>query len=172
MAIVVAGSEILTTALASSIHFLLQNPESFKILLEEVHSSFSSEEQITSASTTSLPYLNAVLNETLRMAPPFPGGLHREVPKGGAIIAGYAIPEGMTVSVPCWSMFPSASNFTSPDIFVPERWLKDADSKLESEQVEMGDKKEAFHPFSLGPHGCIGQPLAWMEMRLILSRLL
>ena len=34
------------------------------------------------------------------------------------------------------------------------------------------DNKAAFQPFGLGRHGCIGQTLAYAEMRLILARLL
>jgi len=40
-----------------------------------------------------------------------------------------------------------------------------------SSQFE-NDNKSAFQPFSAGPHNCLGQPLAWMEMRIILSRLI
>lgn len=170
MAIIVAGSETLTTVLAAAVYYLLKNPESFRTLADENNASFSSEDQITAISTSSLPYLTAVINETLRMSPPLPDGLRREVPKGGAVIAGHSIPEGITVSVPCWSSFHSTSNFSSPDSFIPERWLKE-DSQGFSSQYKK-DNKSAFLPFSTGPHNCLGQPLAWMEMRLILSRLI
>jgi cytochrome P450 len=169
MAIIVAGSETLTM-LAAAIHYLLKNPESLKTLADENRASFSSQGQITAASTSSLPYLTAVINETLRISPPLPDGLRREVPKGGAVIAGYSIPEGITVSVPCWSSFHSTSHFSFPDSFIPERWLKE-DSQGKSSPYQK-DNKSAFLPFSTGPHNCLGQPLAWMEMRLILSRLI
>ncbi|KAK9427306.1 cytochrome P450 monooxygenase [Lipomyces doorenjongii] len=170
MAIIVAGSETLTTVLAATIHYLLENQESLKALVKENRATFSSEDQITAVATSPLPYLTAVINETLRMSPPLPDGLRREVPKGGAVIAGHAIPEGITVSVPCWSSFHSTSNFSSPDSFLPERWLKE-DTQGKSSPYET-DNKAAFLPFCTGPHNCLGQPLAWMEMRLILSRLI
>jgi cytochrome P450 len=168
MAIIVAGSETLTTALAGAIHYLLQNPDVFKTLLAENHATFPSEKNITASSTAALPYLTAVISETLRMCPPLPDGLRREVPKGGAIIAGHSIPEGITVSIPCWAMFQSSSNFTDPEVFAPERWLNNSNSTSNYEK----DDKAAFQPFSMGPHGCIGKGLAWMEMRLVLSRIL
>ena len=37
---------------------------------------------------------------------------------------------------------------------------------------ENKDNLDAFQPFSIGRHGCIGQRLAWAEMRLVLARLL
>ncbi|PQE23091.1 cytochrome P450 1 protein [Rutstroemia sp. NJR-2017a WRK4] len=167
MAVIVAGSETLTTTLTAAIHFLLENPKCLEILQREIRTTFTTEDQITNDSTTSLPYLTAVLNESLQISPPLPDSLRREVPPGGATIAGRFIPGGTTVSVACWSLFHSSEHFPSADEFIPERWLDDSGNiKIQT------DAKNVFHPFSFGPHNCIGQPLAWMEMRLILSRLL
>lgn len=72
MAIIVARSETLTAVLAVAIHYLLKNPESLKPLVSENRASFSSEDQITAASTSSLLYLTAVIHETLSISPPLP----------------------------------------------------------------------------------------------------
>lgn len=165
MAIIVGGSETLTTVLASAVHHLLKTPAAFELLVEEVRGAFSTEVEITAANSAKLPYLNAVLSETLRISPPLPDGLHREVPKGGAIICGHHVPEGITVSVSCYAAFHSSSNFASPNVFAPERWLG-INSMFED------DNKAIFQPFATGPHNCLGQPLAWMEMRIILARLI
>ncbi|THV46320.1 hypothetical protein BGAL_0395g00010 [Botrytis galanthina] len=170
MALIVAGSETLTTTLAAAIHFLLENPKCLETLEREIRTNFSMEEQITNESTISLPYLMAVLNESLRMSPPLPDSLRREVPSGGATIAGHFVPGGTTVSVACWSLFHSSSNFASPDEFIPERWLDNSGNR--TSMNKQADSENVFYPFSLGAHNCIGQPLAWMEMRLILSRLI
>jgi cytochrome P450 len=176
MAIIVAGSETLTTALAGAVHYLLRNPSSLSRLIAENRAAFQAEDEITNARAATLPYLNAVLTETLRMVPPLPDGLRREVPRGGAVIAGIHVPEGTTVSVPCWASFHSSSNFEDPDSFIPERWLREAapqgDGSASTRARFENDQKAAFQPFSIGPHNCLGQPLAWLEMRLILSRLL
>lgn len=60
--------------------------------------------------------------------------------------------------------FRSAANFTRPDSFVPERFLPDSPFP--------NDRLDAFEPFLLGRHKCIGQKLAWSIMRLTLARLL
>jgi cytochrome P450 len=165
MAIIVGGSETLTTVLVSAIHHLLKTPDAFDLLAEEIRLAFSNEAEITAKNVSRLYYLNAVLSEVLRISPPLPDGLHREVPKGGAVICGHHIPEGMTVSISCYAAFHSSSNFASPDVFAPERWL--------STRPEFENDNEAiFQPFATGPHGCLGQPLAWMEMRIILVRLI
>lgn len=54
--------------------------------------------------------------------------------------------------------------FHLPDEFHPERWLDDPDFK--------NDKKQATQPFAVGPRNCIGMNLAYIELRLVLSRLL
>ena len=59
----------------------------------------------------------------------------------------------------------SPSNFpVDPARFDPTRWLE-PDGTLSKQSF-------AFYPFSLGPRNCIGRNLAYLEMRLILSRLL
>jgi cytochrome P450 len=60
--------------------------------------------------------------------------------------------------------FRSASNFTHPDAFVPERFL--------DKSPFPNDRLDAFQPFLLGRHKCLGQKLAWAIMRLTLTRLL
>lgn len=49
-------------------------------------------------------------------------------------------------------------------MFHPERWLGDP--------AFADDRKDAFQPFHLGPRNCLGRNLAYIEMRLILSRIL
>lgn len=46
-----------------------------------------------------LPYLNAVINEGLRIAPPSVIGVPRIVPKGGDTICGQWVPEGVRIEI-------------------------------------------------------------------------
>ncbi|KAF2641485.1 cytochrome P450 ClCP1 [Massarina eburnea CBS 473.64] len=165
LTMIVAGSETITTALCGAVHYLLLNPSAYDTLASEIRSNFNSAEQISASSVTSLRYLNAVLNETLRLCPPIPDNMRRAVPKGGATVAGLGFPEGTVLGVSCWSVFQSDQHFSNPTTFAPERWLSD-------EKGVSHHNVKAYYPFSLGPHGCLGQPLAWLEMRLILSLLL
>lgn len=61
------------------------------------------------------------------------------------------------------------SSFHAPLSFRPERWLPAA---TESASPFRHDKRHAFQPFTVGPHACIGQNLAWAEMRVALAKLL
>ena len=93
--LIIAGSETSATTLSGATYFLLQNPAVMKKLLEEVRSSFKSEEEITFSSVSQLPYILAVLNEAIRMYPPAPGNLLRVVPKPGDTIGGKWVPGGV-----------------------------------------------------------------------------
>jgi cytochrome P450 len=68
------------------------------------------------------------------------------------------------VSINQYPIFRSASNFTQPNSFIPGRFLPDP--PFES------DRLDAFEPFLVGRHHCIGQKLAMAMMRLTLARLL
>lgn len=62
----------------------------------------------------------------------------------------------------------SAKYFHNPDSFVPERWLPKGERPPEFDN----DNLSASKPFSVGFHSCLGKPLAWVEMRLVLTRML
>jgi cytochrome P450 len=62
------------------------------------------------------------------------------------------------------------SSFHDPLSFCPERWLPDAVSNPKSPFYN--DKRQAWQPFTVGPHSCIGQNIAWAEMRLVMAKLL
>ncbi|KAF3010116.1 hypothetical protein E8E14_001133 [Neopestalotiopsis sp. 37M] len=162
--LIIAGSEPTTTALVGTLNCLLQHPEKLAKLVDEIRTAFPKYTDITVHSTKSLPYLTAVLNEGMRMCPPVPDNLRRVVTEPGATIAGHLVPGGTVVSMPCWATFQSTANFSRPDKFWPERWLM--------KETPEGEDRAAFQPFSYGPGNCLGQNLAWMEMRLIFTKIL
>ena len=169
MQVIIAGSESLTTVLLGTITYLVREPEKLRTLVHEVRTSFQTDKEINAASLKNLAYLNAVLSEGLRLCPTIPDGMRRLVPKGGAIIAGEYLPENTVVSIPQWASYQSPSNYHEPRKFLPERWLANANAES---SVFGKDRKDAFNPFSLGPHNCPGRALAWLEMRLILGKII
>jgi cytochrome P450 len=164
--LVMAGSETSATLLSVTCFNLLTHPLILSTLQSEIRPAFSSEDEITFSAVTTLPYLGAVINESLRWQPPIPAGIPRTVPKDGAMIDGRYVPEGADVVLSQWAANRSRRNFTDADEFVPERWLGgSAASKYE------GDETETFQPFGMGTRNCIGRNLALMEARMILARL-
>ena len=92
--IILAGSESVGTAMTSVIHHLLKDPKVMRQLCEEIRGSFSTQEQITIDTLGELPFLDAVINEGMRLGPPTPAILSRLSP--GANVCGYWLPHGVS----------------------------------------------------------------------------
>ncbi|KIW45796.1 hypothetical protein, variant [Exophiala oligosperma] len=146
--IMLGGTETSATSLSGITYLLLTNPVAYKTLVEEVRSTFPSEQDITSTKLQQMPYLNACVEEALRMYPPVPGGLPRIVPPEGRAVCGEWIPGDVVVSVHQYSTYRNPKNFKDPNSFRPERWLKDPDFAA--------DRRDALQPFSTGPRNCVG----------------
>jgi cytochrome P450 len=189
--LIIAGSETTASALSGTTNYLLRNPATLAKLAREIRGTYEVEAEINLSTLGKLPYLSAVIEEGLRMAPPVPSGLPRVVPKGGGKICGEWLPEGVrspclcparcilppfppllannrfetNISLNQWAACRSPLNFTEPDKFLLERWLQsDEGSRLNT------DGKKTLQPFSFGPRDCIGKNLAYAELRLIIAR--
>lgn len=92
--LVVAGSETTATALSGFCFYASRNPRVYTILADEIRTLFQAEEDITMQSTASAEYLQAVINETLRVYPPFAELLTRISP--GDTIDGKYVPSGVS----------------------------------------------------------------------------
>ncbi|CAO1603165.1 hypothetical protein XANCAGTX0491_006757 [Xanthoria calcicola] len=168
-AMLYAGSETTSSTLAGTTYYLLQNPDILRRVQLEVRAAFKSADDITIRAVSTpglLPYLDAILQESLRCFPPIPAILPRIAGNAGAVIDGYYIPKDVSVGVHQWSAYRSSANFADPDTFDPGRWMAHPPSKYRN------DNKAAFQPFSLGPRGCIGKSLAYFELRSIMARML
>lgn len=115
---IVAGSETTANLLSGLIARLIWNPDKYayvtgsdgqhaglihahRKLVAEIRSACKNEADVTYESMSNLPYLNACLEEGLRVHPPVPTGLLRTVPKGGDTIDGTYVPEGVSHPVRC-----------------------------------------------------------------------
>lgn len=92
LAFVIADCQLTTVALSTSIFLLLRNPQKWRQVTEEVRSRFASASDITVISTLQLPYLEAVINETMRLHHPTPISLPRVIPSEGRTVNGRVIP--------------------------------------------------------------------------------
>lgn len=94
--LVIAGSQTTAVACGSVTWFLLKNPSAMEKLQEEIRGSFRFIEDITFASTAKLPYLHAVIKEALRLHPPSPVNVPRDVTRSGVIVCGHEMPIGVS----------------------------------------------------------------------------
>jgi cytochrome P450 len=115
-------------------------------------------------------YLYACIDETMRMSPPVPGPLPREVLPGGAAIDGEFYRAGTEVAVTTYALHHHEGHFPDSFSFRPERWIVDAKTGVSEKSVAVA--QAAFAPFSTGVRGCIGKNLAYMELATVLATLL
>ncbi|KAL4933240.1 cytochrome P450, partial [Aspergillus undulatus] len=158
--LIVAGSDTTAVTLTYLIWAVLDQPNLQQALEEEVG---TLEDGCDDASLESLPLLNAVIKETLRLYGAAPGSLPRSVPAGGATLAGYFIPEGVTVSTQSWTVHRDESIYPNPDEFDVSRWLEEDG---EGKGMRASLPQSAFSPFGAGSRICLGIHLAEMELRL------
>ncbi|KAI0133364.1 cytochrome P450 [Hypoxylon sp. NC0597] len=156
MSYIVAGSDTTTNTLTYLIWEVCRRPEIKEKLLAELRmlpDGFEDED------LKKLPYLNNLIQETLRLHAAIPSGLPRTVPPEGATFGGYFIPGGYTVSAQAYSTHRYPKVYPEPLKFDPSRW--------ENPTKAM---KDAFLPFGGGSRICIGIHLAKMELRLATAR--
>ncbi|RUS26123.1 cytochrome P450 [Jimgerdemannia flammicorona] len=159
-----AGSETTGNTTSFTVIDLVHNPACLAKLRQELDDTFPDPmgtTPITHDACKALPYLNAVLNEGMRLHPVTLTGVTRE-PDDDFVLGPYALPKGTIVV----SDFPRAQTNT-------KYWGEDA-KQFNPDRFLPGKEQptDAFYPFSGGTRNCIGKNFAWMEMRLTLAHLL
>lgn len=151
-AFIVAGSGTSARALSATIYYLCINPPALAKIVAEVRSAFAGGETVTIRSTARLQYLQACIDEAMRLHPPNPSTIPRWVPEYGEEIEGKWVPGGIAVGVHQLSSGHANWNFARAKEYIPERWLENGN---DSEFAK--DDKSSAQPFSFGPRNCIGQ---------------
>ncbi|KAI9791595.1 MAG: hypothetical protein M1816_003681 [Peltula sp. TS41687] len=161
--VIAAGSDTTATTLTYTIYELARHPEHLPKLYAEITPHARSSGEVAHQNLQYLNHLNGVINEALRLHPPIPTALQRLTPPEGLDIGDTHIPGNVTVWCPQYAIGRSENAYTDANAFIPERWYS---------RPEMIKEKTAFAPFSTGPYNCIGRPLALMNLRTTLAKLL
>lgn len=114
----------------------------------------------TSADLPALDYTTRVVSETLRLYPPAYVLTRRVV--APCTIRGYAVPADSGVVLSPYTMQRRPDYFPDPERFDPDRWTPEA---VESRP------RFSYFPFGGGPRVCIGEPLARLEIPLVVATL-
>lgn len=148
---IAAGTGTTVGWLCASVYYILSNPDVKSKIYDEIRNSASKGSDLSLDVVSSMKYLKAVTDESIRIFPPIVATLTRVVPRGGVSICGKYVPQGTVVGVNHWATYRSAKNFKHPDEFHPERWF----DVVSEEFAE--DHRNALQPFSYGPRKCIAQ---------------
>jgi len=136
------GSDTNSVAMVNIIFLLWKHPEVCRKLQSEVDEAVKREGLqrglITHETAKRLPYLLAVIKETMRLIPIVSVQAPRCVPQGGDTIAGYFFREGLTVGSNPWSTRKNSKYFgADANSFRPERWLGDGEEAKRCEYYHM-----------------------------------
>ncbi|KAH8818604.1 cytochrome P450 [Flagelloscypha sp. PMI_526] len=157
---IIAGSDSTVNTFTSLFFLLLSHPDTLEKLRDEIDS--LDEEELTNLSRLAqLPYLNACIEEALRLVPPLLSQLNRT--STGKLFGERYVPYGTAVFIPNFLLGRDPRYFhPDPTSFWPERWLPER---------RMANRKiihntQAFVPFSAGATACLGKQLAYRELRM------
>ncbi|TVY93749.1 Cytochrome P450 monooxygenase [Lachnellula willkommii] len=165
----IAGSDAISTGMAGCFFYLSRHRHAYERARDEVRTVFASPEDIKSGpALNSCIFLRACIEESLRMSPPVGGALWREVEAGGVTIGKELIPKGCDVGVGIYAIQHDEKYFPEPYTYSPERWIVSDDNPAEA----VARAKSAFSAFSIGPVGCLGKNLAYMELTVTMAAVL
>jgi cytochrome P450 len=157
MTLFAAGHETTALSLSWTWYLLGENPAAEARLHEELRAVLAGRPAEVS-DLEKLPYLNAVVHESLRLYPP--AYMLARMNVETVHLGGYEIPPRSTLLASQWVMHRDPRFFEQPEQFIPERWLDGLESRL---------PPGAYFPFGDGPRRCIGQGFAQLETALVIA---
>ncbi|PUZ70634.1 hypothetical protein GQ55_2G248700 [Panicum hallii var. hallii] len=143
---------------------LLKHQGKMEKVQAELAASLGSKDFIEERDLDKLPYLHAVVKETLRLQPPAPL-LPRMVIADGVSLGGFSVPTGTCVLVNLWAMGRDPAVWPRPEEFVPERFLG-------NEAADFRGMDFAYKPFGAGRRMCPGLDFATRLVPLLLASIL
>jgi cytochrome P450 len=168
--ILVQGGTLTTSwTLALATFHLLNRPETLARLRDELFATIRDPSEVVPlAELEGLPYLRAVVKESLRLGFGTSGRLTRIAPDETLVYTDkntgkrYEFPPGTAVSMTTYKTVTDEKLYSDPFGFHPERWLGDG----EEQRLE-----KYFTVFGGGGRGCLGMALAQAELFLMLAKL-
>ncbi|KAK4185635.1 putative cytochrome P450 E-class, group IV [Podospora australis] len=168
------GSDTVASAIRITMLLLMTHPNAYRRLQDEIDAAAEagriSRPVLSSEANAHLPFLQAVIRESLRLFPPssvmpFP----KEVPMGGDTVCGKFLPAGTLVCTGSvmWSVNHDETFWgRDADLFRPERWLEADAEKV----VAMNKCVDLI--FGSGKFVCVGRQIGFMQMNKVLPELL
>ena len=168
---IVAGSITTAAAIRHTMLALISNPVAYSSLRKEIDEAvdagrISRAGVITDAEAQSMPYLQAVIKEGLRMWPPTTGLGSKQVPKGGDVVCGYFVPEGTQIAHNFSGIMVLKSIWgEDARVFRPQRWIE-AEAEDGGERIKQMNST-VDQAFGGGKYLCLGKRIAMLELNKI-----
>ncbi|KAH7090696.1 cytochrome P450 [Paraphoma chrysanthemicola] len=167
-----AGHETTSSALTWSSYLLSRHPDVQSRLRAEIHQYIPNPEALSepnfdiAALLESLPYLNGVCNEVLRLYPTIP--VTARMTSRDTSVAGHPLPKGTVMTIVPWATNRNPELWgQDAEQFVPGRWI---DKETGRASMNGGaDSNYSFLTFLHGPRSCIGERFARAELRALVA---
>ncbi|KAF2501879.1 cytochrome P450 [Lophium mytilinum] len=166
------GADTIAIALSALVYHLLRNPAAHIRLVTELTTAglaFPASYAVTSR----LPYLSAVISESIRMHPSIGHILERVVPATGLELRdGRKIAPGTIVGMNPWIVARSTEVYGEDvDTFRPERWLQGEGESVEVYEARVTKMRNTEFAFGAGRRVCTGKPIAMVELHKAVATL-
>lgn len=155
----IAGSDTSGSTTEWAMSELLRNSEVMQKARKELIQVIGTSNEVTESDIPRLPYIQAIVKETLRLHPPVPL-LLPYVAGNDVEINGYTIHKGDQVMINAWSIGRDPELWDDPLTFEPERFIKS--------NIDFRGNFE-YLPFGSGRRVCPGQPLAIRMVSLMVA---
>uniref|UniRef100_A0A7N0TYK8 Cytochrome P450 n=1 Tax=Kalanchoe fedtschenkoi TaxID=63787 RepID=A0A7N0TYK8_KALFE len=158
----VAGTDTTSTILEWAMSEMIRNPLIMLKAKAELARTVDKGKQVKDSDIQHLPYLQAIVKESLRLHPVIPLLLPRKV-LTDLELSGYTLPKDTKVLINAWAIGRDPETWASPDEFDPERFL--------GSEVDVKGAHFELIPFGSGRRVCVGMPLANRMLHLMLGSL-
>jgi cytochrome P450 len=164
-----AGADTTSAVMAALFFYLVNDADVLAKLTTEIRTTFTSLDAIKSGKMLqSCSYLQACIDEVLRMNPHGAAESRRQVLPGGLRLKEDIIPAGTIIGCDVFAIHHNPEIFPDPFRFRPERWI--VGNGVDAESVKV--REASIFAFSYGSHGCPGRHLARMELLVTMARLI
>lgn len=148
---------------------LLRHPAVMSKVRAELRDALGSKPHPDESDIDRLPYLRAVVMESMRLHPPSPMLMPHLAMADGAEVGSFAVPSGTKVIVNLWAVMRDPALWPEPEAFSPERFVGACDADFRGGKEK--DRLE-FMPFGAGRRACPGTPMATRVVTLLLASML
>uniref|UniRef100_A0A8C5F2W2 Cytochrome P450 2J2-like n=1 Tax=Gopherus evgoodei TaxID=1825980 RepID=A0A8C5F2W2_9SAUR len=157
----IAGTETTSATIRWALLYMALYPDVQERVQAEIDAVIGHSRQPAMDDRDNMPYTNAVIHEVQRISNIVPLSVPR-IATSDTTLAGFYVPKGTTLIPNLTSVLFDKNEWETPHTFNPKHFLEDGQFK----------KRETFLPFSAGKRGCLGEPLARIELFLFFTALL